>query len=114
MQGLAYFDMKLTCIKYSLSYCIRQSRAHCVINIYTCQPPLKRQKQSSNSSFLPRTAAAHLPFLLFFSVKLPHGSPSKFPDAFTNSLQRPNEMSRKDRGHRKTELPQHKGNTLLL
>ncbi|TNM86227.1 hypothetical protein fugu_008498 [Takifugu bimaculatus] len=42
------------------------------------------------------------------TVKLPHGSPSKFPDAFTNSLQRPNEMSRKDRGHRKTELPQHK------
>lgn len=50
----------------------------------------------------------------FFPVKLAHSSPNKFPEPFTESLLRPNETSRKERGHRKTELSQHKGKTLLL
>ncbi|CAG03729.1 unnamed protein product, partial [Tetraodon nigroviridis] len=48
--------------------------------------------------------------------KLAHSSPNRFPEPFVDSLQRPNEASRRDRGHRRTErteLSQHKGKTLL-
>lgn len=60
------------------------------------------------------SAAIYPSAISVFSVKLAHSSPNKFPDPFMDSLQRPSEASRKDRGHRKSELLLHKGKTLLL
>ncbi|XP_044202923.1 inactive ubiquitin carboxyl-terminal hydrolase 53 isoform X1 [Thunnus albacares] len=42
------------------------------------------------------------------TVKNPLGSPNKFQEPFTESLQRPGETSKKDRGHRRTDPSQHK------
>ncbi|TKS68253.1 Myozenin-2 Calsarcin-1 [Collichthys lucidus] len=42
------------------------------------------------------------------TVKLPLSSPNKFQEPFMESLQRPSETSKKDRGHRKTDPSQYK------
>ncbi|XP_029995015.1 inactive ubiquitin carboxyl-terminal hydrolase 53 isoform X1 [Sphaeramia orbicularis] len=42
------------------------------------------------------------------TVKHPLGSPNKFQESFMESLQKPSEISKKDRGHRKTDPSQHK------
>ncbi|XP_015250425.1 PREDICTED: inactive ubiquitin carboxyl-terminal hydrolase 53-like isoform X2 [Cyprinodon variegatus] len=44
------------------------------------------------------------------TIKHPFGSPRKFQDPFMENLQRPSEMSKKDRGHRRSEASQHKEN----
>ncbi|KAM8879276.1 inactive ubiquitin carboxyl-terminal hydrolase 53 isoform 2-T2 [Spinachia spinachia] len=42
------------------------------------------------------------------TAKPPRGNPNKFQEPFLENLQRPSETSKKDRGHRKTDLSQHK------
>ncbi|TKS68259.1 Myozenin-2 Calsarcin-1 [Collichthys lucidus] len=42
------------------------------------------------------------------TVKLPLSSPNKFQEPFMETLQRPSETSKKDRGHRKTDPSQYK------
>ncbi|XP_038160642.1 inactive ubiquitin carboxyl-terminal hydrolase 53 isoform X2 [Cyprinodon tularosa] len=44
------------------------------------------------------------------TIKHPFGSPRKFQNPFMENLQRPSEMSKKDRGHRRSEASQHKEN----